>query len=95
LENIENVQVSIQHLKSPGKSIPASALFCINTGGTTYDGKPLTKTVNVTKGEVQALWCGVDVPATILPSTYTGKATFSIRWKASKTITIAIKVNTK
>jgi hypothetical protein len=96
LEDLQNVKVSFSSLTSPaGKSIPASALFCVNTGGTTYDGKPLAKTVDVTKGEVQALWCGVDVPATILPATYTGKATFSIDGKASKVITIAIKVTNK
>jgi hypothetical protein len=96
LQNIKNVSVTFSGLTSPtGKSIPSSALFCINTNGTTYDAKPLTKIVNVAAGEIQALWCGVDVPATALPSTYTGKATISIDGKPVKIVTISIKVNNK
>ncbi|WP_432326429.1 glycoside hydrolase domain-containing protein [Mucilaginibacter sp. P25] len=96
LKDIENVQVTFSDLKSvTGKVIPASALFCINTGGTTYDAKPLTKVVNVAKGDIQALWCGVDVPAAVLPSVYTGKATVSINGKPAKTIALSVKVNSK
>lgn len=96
LQNIKNVSVTFSGLTSPtGKSIPSSALFCINTNGTTYDAKPLTKIVNVAAGEIQALWCGVDVPASALPSTYTGKATISIDGKPAKIVTISIKVNNK
>jgi hypothetical protein len=96
LQNIENVKVTFSNLTSPaGKTIPASALFCINTGGTTYDAKPLTKTVNVSQGDIQALWCGVDVPVSALPSIYTGKATIVADGKAAKVITISIKVNSK
>jgi len=96
LQNIENVKVTFSNLTSPaGKTIPVSALFCINTGGTTYDAKPLTKTVNVSQGDIQALWCGVDVPVSALPSIYTGKATIVADGKAAKVITISIKVNSK
>ncbi len=96
LKDIENVQVTFSDLKSvTGKVIPASALFCINTSGTTYDAKPLTKVVNVAKGDIQALWCGVDVPALTLPSVYTGKATVSINGKPAKTIALSVKVNSK
>ncbi|MEO3403660.1 glycoside hydrolase domain-containing protein [Mucilaginibacter sp. CAU 1740] len=96
LHDIENVKVQFSDLKSAtGKIIPASKLFCINTGGITYDGKPLTKTVNVKQGEVQALWCGVDVPASAIATAYTGKATISINGKYEKTIALTIKVNNK
>lgn len=96
LQNIENVKVTFSSLTSAtGKIIPASALFCINTGGTTYDAKPLTKIVNIAQGEVQALWCGVNVPVSALPSIYTGKATIQADGKTAKVITISIKVNSK
>jgi hypothetical protein len=96
LQNIENVKVTFSNLTSrAGKTIPASALFCINTGGTTYDAKPLTKTVNIAQGDIQALWCGVNVPVSALPSIYTGKATILADGKAAKVITISIKVNSK
>lgn len=96
LKYIQDLKITFSALKSPnGGTIPASALFCINTVGTTYDAKPLTKTVNVLQGEIQALWCGVDVPESALPSTYTGTATISVAGLAPKIILISIKVDNK
>ncbi|MBB6130898.1 glycoside hydrolase domain-containing protein [Mucilaginibacter lappiensis] len=94
LQNLDDVKVAFNDLKTAtGKKIPASALFCINTGGTAYDGSPLTKTVSVTAGTIQALWCGIDVPASASPAVYTGKVTISIKGKISKEIQLSIKVN--
>ncbi|SDP20491.1 hypothetical protein SAMN05428975_0689 [Mucilaginibacter sp. OK268] len=93
LQNLDDVKVTFSDLKSTtGKKIPASALFCINTGGTAYDGSALTKTVNVATGTIQALWCGVDVPASATAAVYTGKATIS-NGKTSKEVQLSIKVN--
>jgi len=93
LQNLDDVKVTFSDLKSTtGKKIPASALFCINTGGTAYDGSPLIKTVNVATGTIQALWCGVDVPASATAAVYTGKATIS-NGKTSKEVQLSIKVN--
>lgn len=93
LQNIDDVKIKFSNLKTAsGKSIPASAIFCINTGGTTYDGSPLSKTVTVAKGDIQALWCGIDVPANATPAIYNGKATISINGKAAKEIQLAITV---
>ncbi len=94
LQNLDDVKVTFSDLKSAtGKKIPASALFCINTGGTAYDGSPLTKTVSVATGTIQALWCGIDVPVSASAAVYTGKATISINGKASKGIQLLVKVN--
>jgi hypothetical protein len=94
LQNLDDVKVTFSDLKSAaGKKIPASALFCINTGGTAYDGSPLTKTVSVPAGTIQALWCGIDVPVSASAAVYTGKATISINGKASKEIQLLVKVN--
>jgi hypothetical protein len=93
LQNLDDVKVTFSDLKSTtGKKIPASALFCINTGGTAYDGSALTKTVSVATGTIQALWCGVDVPASATAAVYTGKATIS-NGKTSKEVQLSIKVN--
>ncbi|MDR6940691.1 glycoside hydrolase domain-containing protein [Mucilaginibacter pocheonensis] len=94
LQNLDNVKVTFSDLKAAsGKKIPASAIFCINTGGTAYDGSPLTKTVNVAAGNIQALWCGIDVPANAGAALYTGNATISINGKASKQIRLSVKVS--
>ncbi len=93
LQNLDDVKVTFSDLKTAtGKKIPASALFCINTGGTAYDGSPLTKTVSVTPNTIQALWCGIDVPASATAAVYTGKATIS-NGKTSKEIQLSLKVS--
>ena len=93
LQNLDDVKVAFSKLTTTtGKAIPATALFCINNGGTAYDGSPLNKTVNVAAGDVQALWCSIDIPANTVPAIYTGKATISINGKAAKEIQLSIKV---
>ena len=42
--------------------IPKAAFGCINLGGTDWRGRSFSKAVDVPKGEVQALWIGVQVP---------------------------------
>jgi hypothetical protein len=55
-----------------GKAIPASAFHCINLGGTDWLGRPITKTVSVAKGKVQALWIGFQVPEDAAAGKYAG-----------------------
>ncbi|MCE5278840.1 MAG: DUF6067 family protein [Planctomycetaceae bacterium] len=38
---------------------------CFNLGGTDFLGRAFTKTVNVEKGRLQALWFGMDVPKNV------------------------------
>ncbi|WP_343744673.1 glycoside hydrolase domain-containing protein [Chitinophaga sp.] len=76
LHALKQVQVSFNDLKTTdGKTIPASQLHCINTHGTTYDAQPFTAAVNVPEGTVQAMWCGIDVPADAAPGVYKGIVT--------------------
>jgi len=60
-KDLENIQITIK--------TPFSAT-CINTTGVTYDGKPFTKEINLTKDHIQPLWCGIDIPANAKPGTY-------------------------
>lgn len=60
---------------APRTLIPASAITCFNTGGTGWDGAPFAKDVAVEEGRVQALWCGVQVPADARPGVFSGTAT--------------------
>lgn len=92
LENLSNVKVQFSDLKNEtGAVISAKNINCINTDGTRYDASAFTATVSVSKGKVQAMWCGVDVPETAAAGTYTGKATVIADGK-SKEITLQIKV---
>jgi hypothetical protein len=70
---LADVRVRFADLAAPaGTRIPAARLNCINLGGTGWDGRPFTTRVDVPAGGVQALWCGVDVPADAAPGVYEG-----------------------
>jgi len=94
LRDLSDVKVTFKDLTSAtGKIISAADMFCINTNGVGYDGVSFTKTVDVPKGKIQALWCGIDVPQDAFPATYTGKATITIGGKPVKEIKLSLKVN--
>ncbi|MHC0440759.1 glycoside hydrolase domain-containing protein [Flavobacterium sp. 3-210] len=92
LEDLKNVKVTFSNLVSPTGTIDAKNISCINTDGTKYDGNPFTNTVSVSKGKIQAMWCGVDVPQTTAAGTYNGKATVIADGK-SKEISLQITVS--
>ncbi len=74
LKDLKNITVHFSDLKNDnGKIISAKNMSCLNTGGTDYEGKPMQKTVNVEKENVQPLWCMIDVPENTLAGKYTGK----------------------
>ena len=74
-ETVSDLSVTFSDWKNEkGNKIPAAAFRCFNLGGTDTNGNPFKKTVNVTKGNVQALWIGSDVPVTA-DGVYKGKVT--------------------
>jgi len=94
MQDLNDVKVKFSNLtSSTGKSISAADMFCINTNGVGYDAVPFTKTIDVAKGKIQALWCGIDVPQNVVPATYSGKVTITINGKPAKEIQVSIKVN--
>ncbi|MEO6818854.1 MAG: glycoside hydrolase domain-containing protein, partial [Ginsengibacter sp.] len=75
LRDLKNVQVSFSNLRSDnGEVISLKNISCLNTSGTTYDDKPLSKVVNIDMGKVQPLWCMIDVPLNASPGNYKGSA---------------------
>ena len=71
---VEHVTASFEDLVGEnGARIPASALRCFNLAGTNWLGQPITKTVSVGAGKVQALWFGIAVPESAAPQTYRGR----------------------
>ncbi|WP_264551624.1 glycoside hydrolase domain-containing protein [Flavobacterium sp. N2038] len=93
LEDLKNVKVTFSNLiSSNGALIEAKNISCINTDGVKYDGTPFAANVSVSKGKIQAMWCGIDVPQTAAAGTYTGKATVVADGKPRE-ITLEIKVS--
>lgn len=71
--DIPNLAVVFGDLKGEdGRTIPASALHCFNTGGVDWTGKPFSKVCKVEKGRVQPLWCGVQIPEDAEAGVYSG-----------------------
>ncbi|MFC2160546.1 glycoside hydrolase domain-containing protein [Acidobacteriota bacterium] len=74
-KNIDDIKIRFSDLKKDNEEkIISSSLFqSINTEGINWDGNFFDKTTPVAKGKVQALWCGIQVPAAAAPGVYRGK----------------------
>jgi hypothetical protein len=72
--------------------IPSSSLRCINTGGTNWNGVAFAKRVAVAKGQVQALWCGVQVPENFAPGVYEGTVTIQPASLPAQTVKLSLTV---
>ncbi|UIR56576.1 DUF6067 family protein [Sphingobacterium sp. SRCM116780] len=93
-QDLEDVKISFSDLKSTtGATISSNSITCINTEGTSYAGKPISFTVYVPKGKVQALWCGAEIPSDIAAGTYHGKATIKPKNAPERQIPIEIEVS--
>jgi hypothetical protein len=78
LQDLSNVKITFSDLKNAaGKTIAAKNISCINTDGVKYDGTVFSNTVNVSKGKVQAMWCGIDVPESTVAGEYFGEVLVS------------------
>jgi hypothetical protein len=75
-----------------GRTIPAAAFRCLATGGIDWNGAPMTKPVAVTKGKVQALWCGVQVPTDVAPGLYESVIRVRAEGQAETAVTLALQV---
>ena len=63
MQDIGPLAISFGPLAGERRSVPASALRCLSLGGTNHLGRPFSKSISVPAGKIQALWVGVDVPA--------------------------------
>ncbi len=94
LQDLKDVQVDFSDLSGgAGNKIQAKNISCINTGGTGYDGSLIKNKVDVAIGKVQALWCTLNIPATIPEGVYKGLVKVKVEGKAAKNIALVINVN--
>jgi len=92
--DIQDVAVRFSDLRTAGggHTIPAMALRCINVGGINWDGTAIRKTVSVNRGQVQALWCGVQIPRDATPGLYQGQVQVEPRGLPSQSVNLAFTV---
>ncbi|MHA4806604.1 glycoside hydrolase domain-containing protein [Flavitalea flava] len=93
LRDLEDLQLVFSDLKgADGKVIAAENISCINTTGIGYDGQPFLKKVTVPKNQVQALWCGINIPAIAETGSYSGNVTVLAKGVKQERVVIRINV---
>jgi hypothetical protein len=92
IEDIGGVRVRFGDLTGEGRRLPSSALSCLNTDGTNWDGSPIHRTLAVEAGTVQPIWCALDVPQDAAPGTYTGTAIVEAAGLPGTPVALAIAV---
>lgn len=90
---VKNVRVTFSNFSSGSNQISKDSVTCFNQGGTNWDGKPISFAVNVPKGNVQALWCGIQIPRNAKAGTYTGTATVTADGETPRKVKVQIRVN--
>lgn len=91
--DVRNVRVTFSDFSSGSDIISKDSVTCFNQGGTNWDGNPVSFAVNVPKGNVQALWCGIQIPQHAKAGTYSGTATLTADGVAPKKVKVTIRVN--
>lgn len=91
---LQGVDVAFSDLKEKrGRmTIPASEQTCFNCTGTGWDGQPLALEVNVAQGDVQTLWCGVQVPRDAPAGVYEGSATVTAQGMEPREVRFILSV---
>jgi len=92
--DIKDIAAHFSNLRTAdgSHSIPSSAMRCVNTGGVNWDGAVFKKVVPVKKGQVQALWFGVQIPEDAAPGTYRGQMTIAPVGMPAQSVNLAITV---
>ncbi|MBN2021555.1 MAG: hypothetical protein JW809_02070 [Pirellulales bacterium] len=93
---IEDVEVAFEDLRpasGQGPSIPASAIRCFNQGGVDWQGHRFTRTFDVERGRVRALWFGAAVPRDLPPGRYDGAVTIAPKGMPAGRVEVSLDVD--
>jgi hypothetical protein len=92
-KDINGIKITFSDLKNKsGQVISSKLMSCLNTNGIDFKGDSFNKQVDISKGDVQAMWCLIDVPTTTMPGTYEGRIIISARNAENTTIGIRLKI---
>jgi len=83
LHPLSNIHITFNNLQGS----------CLNTSGIDYTGKAFTKIVDVPAGQVQALWCLIDIPKDIPIDSYKGSITITPSNAPAVTVPISLQIN--
>ena len=88
--DIPDLAVHFSDLRGSGGAIPG--MRCINAGGINWDGRSFKKTIQVKRGQVQALWFGVQIPKDAVPGKYVGQVSVEPAGMPAQSITVNLAV---
>jgi hypothetical protein len=91
--DINDIDIRISDLRGSERSIPSSAVRCINRGGTSWDGVAFRKTVAAGKSKVQALWFAAQIPEDLPPGPYRGRVTIHPSGLPPQSVEIVLTVS--
>ena len=94
-QDLAGVKVTFSGLTRQGGGgvIASSAFTCINLGGVDSAARPFTRALSVSKGHIQAIWCGVQVPEAAQAGDYAGAATVSAQGTAAVSVPLTVRVS--
>ncbi len=96
LKGLKKVEITFSDLSNKMvDTIKKDNITCFNATGIDYTGKPFTKTIDVEKGFIQPLWCGIQVPKNITVGEYRGTVTVKANNVKPTVLTIVINVSEK
>lgn len=72
--------------------LPATVLTCFNLEGTDWAGQPFQRALRVERGQVQALWFGLDLDERVAPGLYEGDVTISADGVRERTVRVVVDV---
>jgi len=90
---LKNISVNFSGLVARRDVVPAKAMTCFNLGGIDLNGNPFSKRLDINRNEVQALWCGIDIPADISTGEYIGEVIIQADEQQADTIFIKLNVD--
>lgn len=91
-KSFQQVEVRFSDLKSGQNTIDASNFTCFNTEGSSSEGEYFEKVCDVLQHKVQALWCGLQVPADAAPGTYIADVTVTAENEKPQTFKLILLI---
>ncbi|TWF42278.1 hypothetical protein FHW36_10233 [Chitinophaga polysaccharea] len=90
---LKKLHLQFSDLENPtGGKISAAAIRCFNLEGKDWLGKSFKKEVSVGKGQVQALWIGVDIPREAQPGVYHGWVKVSAEGDKERSVPVQLNI---
>ena len=89
---LQDIEVQCEDLRSTARNDISLSLRCFNTEGVDWQGRPIRKQVSIDRHRVQALWCGVDVPAGARHGQYNGAVTIAAEGQPSRRIAVELNI---